>query len=90
MNWLLDLLNGTVANLLENEFKKQVQEMVSGLTDSLAETLAEPIEIPLDGFVPGNDEVVLRLFVRFTKALIDGQGADLATRVSITAALAPR
>jgi hypothetical protein len=85
LNWLIDLFQGTVANLLQNEFKKQVEEMVSGLTDTLAETLGVPIEIPLDGFVPGNDPVLLKLFVRFSKAVFSESGGDLDTRVSITA-----
>ena len=85
LNWLIDLFDSTIANLLQNEFNKQVEEMVSGLTDTLAETMAKPIEIPIDPFIPGNDPVALRLYVRFTKAAFSPAGADLVARVSVTA-----
>mgnify|MGYP002640267877 CR=1 FL=1 len=85
LNWLIDLFQGTVANLLQDEFKKQVEGMVGGLTETLAETLGAPIEIPLDGFVPGNDPVLLRLAMRFDKAYFTTAGADLDVRLSITA-----
>ncbi len=86
LNWLFDLLGGTVANLLENEFNKQVGEMVEGLTGSLTELLAEPIELPLDPFVPGNDPVLLQLFLRFYQADFAPAGAELSADLSITAA----
>lgn len=85
LNWLIDLFQGTVANLLQDEFKKQVEEMVAGLTETLADALGAPIEIPLDGFVPGNDPVLLRLAMQFDKAYFTTAGADLDVRLSITA-----
>lgn len=85
LNWLIELFQGTVASLLQDEFKKQVEEMVAGLTDTLAETLGAPIEIPLDPFVPGNDPVLLRLSMLFDKAYFTEAGADLDARLSITA-----
>ncbi len=85
LNWLIGLFQDTIANLLQDEFKKQMEEMVSGLTDTLAEALGAPIEIPLDGFVPGNDPVLLRLSMLFDKAYFTDAGADLDLRMSVTA-----
>ena len=85
LNWLLNLLNDTVANLLVTEFEKQVEELVAGLTDSLTETLAEPIELPIDPFIPGNDPMLLKIYIRFSNTTFTPGGADLNANMSITA-----
>ncbi len=85
LNWLIGLFQDTIANLLEDEFNKQMEEMVGGLTETLAGALDAPIEIPLDGFVPGNDPVLLKLSMLFDKAYFTDAGADLNIRMSVTA-----
>ncbi len=86
LNWLFDLLSGTVADLLAGQFSTMLEDTVKDLTSGLTDMLAKPIDLPLDPFVPGNTPILLQVLVRFTQALFSEQGGDLEANIGIFSA----
>jgi hypothetical protein len=83
LNWLIDLFSGTVADLLEDQFKSMLDKVITDLTDNLTGLFAKPIEIPLDPFIPGNQPILLKVLVRMTQSNFDEQGGELKADLAI-------
>jgi hypothetical protein len=84
VDWLADLIVTSMTSMIEEEVEKLLTQLAADLTENLLVTLAQPIEIPIDA-IPGTDQVLLEVTVRFEYVDIQPPGVDIAANIAVTA-----
>ena len=88
-SWFLDLLvglfQGTIENLVTDQFESAIADLIGGLSQSVDDLLSAPIEIPIAPLIPGMHAVTLSITIQPQAAQFDAEGGTLELNLAITA-----
>lgn len=83
-NFLIGLFQGTVEDLLKDEFNQQIASLIESLNGTLSDTLSNPIELPVDPLIPGMNPVTLSVRLQPQTAAFSDEGGNLDLNAAIT------
>lgn len=85
VDWLLGMLNNTITNVLKGVINDQVDGIINDLEADANEAIAEPIEIPIEGFIPGMADMLLKVTIQPERTDWKPEGGQLDISLAVTA-----
>lgn len=85
VDWLLGMLNSTITNVLKGVITDQVDGIINDLEADANEAIAEPIEIPIEGFIPGMADMLLKVTIQPERTDWKPEGGQMDISLAVTA-----